>query len=102
MTALARRRQNELLAYSYHDKDKFIHGRSAASAPRARPSNASPLSPALDYNRGPAHRLEGLAQALDPRVHFVGGAEIEDQHMVVSAMDHLFEAARQFGATADG
>src|SRR5260370_40954536 len=37
------------------------------------------------HNCRPGHRLEGLAQALDPWIDPVGGAEIEDEHVIVAA-----------------
>ena len=57
-----------------------------------------PPAPKSYHNRGPRHRLERLAKALDPRVDLVGWAEIEDQHVIFAGMDRGFEAARQLDA----
>ena len=39
-----------------------------------------------------------LPRALDPWIDLVGGAEIEDQHVVFTGMDRGFEAARELNA----
>jgi hypothetical protein len=44
------------------------------------------------------HRCKTFAQVFHTRIDLVGGAEVEDEPMVVAAVDHRFETARQFGA----
>jgi hypothetical protein len=49
------------------------------------------------HNRRPRHRLESLAQALDPWIDLVRRTEIKNEHMVIPAVDHLFEPTSQLG-----
>src|SRR5581483_2766729 len=52
------------------------------------------------HDRRPRHRGKALAQALHTRVDLVGGPQVENQHVVVAAVDRLLEAARHLGAAA--
>src|SRR5438477_11319837 len=49
-------------------------------------------------HRRPLHGFEGLAEAFDPRIDLVGGAEIENKHMVIAAVNRRLEPQRHFGA----
>src|SRR5947209_7453458 len=77
------------------------------------PASASPLPattkalarrPALRphcasyHNGGSRHRLERLTQALDSRIDLVRRPEIENEHVVVAAVNRLLEPARHLGA----
>jgi hypothetical protein len=62
-------------------------GRSAVTSALAR-RRLKDGGTAQSYHDGrSSHRLEGLAQALDARIHLVGRAEIEDEHVVVPAVN---------------
>jgi len=50
---------------------------------------AAPAAPRSYHNRGPFRRLERLAQALHPRIELFHRPEVEDQHVVVAAVDRL-------------
>ena len=58
----------------------------------ARGTAGAAAAPAVSrsyHNRGPFRRLERLAQALHPRIELFHRPEVEDQHVVVAAVDRL-------------